>query len=147
MTCPSPEPYAIGRKRRDGIHGPICQLRMTTRAAYDAGSQRLTHGMCAPGACSNCFLEKATMHRAVLRMVMASAAEKASRRNGALILLPSNFGSPVHRLVEASASSLIDLGPITMPEGSLTAWTTSSSASATRPLAGGSYRAYALFDS
>lgn len=60
FTCPSPGPYDHGG-RRDGIRGPICQLRSVAHASWDYGERReRRHGMCfSPGLaqrCSNYFL-------------------------------------------------------------------------------------------
>ena len=57
FSCPSPEPYTRGQ-RRDGISGPICQLRAVQLRAWHAGAARARrHGMCSAQGCRNFFLQ------------------------------------------------------------------------------------------
>ena len=56
LSCPSPEPY-VGKVRRDGIVGAICQLRATKQVAFNEGKNKAAkHGMCRALGCTNLFL-------------------------------------------------------------------------------------------
>lgn len=61
LSCPSPEPYTkLGR--RDGITGPICQLRSAQWQQWLQGASRARrHGMCNVQGCKNFFLTRVTL--------------------------------------------------------------------------------------
>lgn len=81
LTCPSPEPYRA--RRRDGIHGPICQLRVTPLPAWLAGSMRaVKHGMCKPSRCANIFLTRVRL-RAGARHALFKGSPSLQGSDGA----------------------------------------------------------------
>jgi hypothetical protein len=81
FTCPSPGPYRRGG-RKDGIRGPICQLRSISMTRWERGERReAKHGMCRsrgqPEPCSNFFLSPTTAEEMQMSGQMRAALQAA----------------------------------------------------------------------
>ena len=106
LTCPDQTPYRRGQPHKY-IHGPICQARNASLAAWRGGHNlERRHGMCKPRGCDSFFLTEASLRQSgnspytasVLRLIVATPLDAT------ILLLPESSA------LQGAAQRLLRLG-------------------------------------